>query len=176
MLLLASLSAFVFGQPSGRRGSFLLWALMGARVLLAISAGLYVPKCHGDGGHARSLLTAWSSARDRQRRHYGRRSARRPRRCICLAHIWDGDSLSLVLPSAHQSSPYLFSRSDCRTTYRAAQPRASSNVLPSSKLPYALSVLLTTTIWATGAYTGLHICVAFSGVRAPASRRSTRAS
>jgi predicted MFS family arabinose efflux permease len=149
-LLLASLSAFVLANLLAAAAPS-YWALMGARVLLAISAGLYVPNAMALAG---TLV------------HPSRRGR-------ALAIVNGGITVAVAL--GVPAGAFVGARLGWRFTFLGVAllsvvallvlairlPRnvpgspAASLVerLAIIRLPDALPVLLTTTIWATGAYT-----------------------
>jgi predicted MFS family arabinose efflux permease len=149
-LLLTSLGAFVLANLFAAAAPS-YWALVGARVLLAIAAGLYVPNANALAG---TLV------------HPSRRGR-------ALAIVNGGISIAVAL--GVPAGAFVGAKLGWRFTFLGVAVlsilallvlaiRLPRNVMGSSaaslverlaiiKLPDALSVLLTTTMWATGAYT-----------------------
>jgi predicted MFS family arabinose efflux permease len=149
-LLLASLAAFALANLLAAAAPS-YWALMGARVLLAISAGLYVPNANALAG---TLV------------HPSRRG-----RALAIVNGGITVAVALGVPAGAFMGAHFGWRSTflgvallsvlawlvlaVRLPHKVSASPAASLVerLAVIREPHALPVLLTTTIWATGAYT-----------------------
>ena len=149
-LLIASLASFVVANLLAAAAPS-YWALMGARVLLAISAGLYVPNAIAFAG---TLVHPSRRGRALAIVNGGITVAVAlgvPAGAFVGAHLgWRSTFVGVALLSV-LASLVLAIRLPHNVTGRAAASVVER--LAVIRQPSALPVLLTTTIWATGAYT-----------------------